>query len=85
MFPIWALIWDSTKCDIKHGRDGYFRRDDIMVENVAGTFLQLFLSSKVTAYVEINSGEGGRLENRSHTIRYFFSFFSRRRIPPILD
>jgi hypothetical protein len=38
MFPIWALIWDSTKCDIKHGRDGYFRRDIIMVENVAGTF-----------------------------------------------
>jgi hypothetical protein len=38
MFPIWALIWDSTKCDIKHGRDGYFRRDVIMVENVAGTF-----------------------------------------------
>ena len=19
MFPIWAVIWDSTKCDIKHG------------------------------------------------------------------
>jgi hypothetical protein len=37
MFPIWAVIWDSTKCDIKHGHDGYFRRD-IMVENVAGTF-----------------------------------------------
>jgi hypothetical protein len=38
MFPIWAVIWDSTKCDIKHGHDGYFRRDDIMVENAAGTF-----------------------------------------------
>jgi hypothetical protein len=38
MFPIWAVIWDSTKCDIKHGHDGYFRRYDIMVENAAGTF-----------------------------------------------
>jgi hypothetical protein len=38
MFPIWAVIWVSTKCDIKHGHDGYFRRDDIIVENVAGTF-----------------------------------------------
>jgi hypothetical protein len=38
MFPIWAVIWDSTKFDIKHGHDGYFRHEVIMVENVAGIF-----------------------------------------------
>ena len=53
MFPIWALIWDSTKCDINHGHDGYFCHDDITVENVVGTFFakkggqrQLFVSSQ---------------------------------------
>jgi hypothetical protein len=52
MFPIWALIWDSTKCDIKHGHDGYFRRDVIMVENVAGIFFtgQQLLQTIVTKF-----------------------------------
>ena len=36
IFPIWALIWDSTKCDIKHDHDGYFRGQ---VENAVGTLL----------------------------------------------
>ena len=53
VFPIWAVIWDVTKCDIKHCHDVYFRRDDIMEEIVAGTFFakkvgqrQLLLSSQ---------------------------------------
>jgi len=53
MFPIGAVIWDSTACDIKHGHDGYFATEDLTVEDFGGTFLpkkggqrQLFCKSQ---------------------------------------
>ena len=67
MFPIWAVIWDITKCDIKHCHEVYFRRDEIMGENVAGTFFakKSWTETIVTkfarcrpTYVEINPGVG---------------------------
>ena len=64
MFPIGAVIWDSTACDIKHGHDGYFAtkisRWRIWREHFCkkkGGQRQLFCKSQGVAYVEINPGD----------------------------
>ena len=67
MFPIGAVIWDSTACDIKHGLMAILPPQKISRWKIlAGHFCQkkadrdnCFVSRKVSTYVEINPGVAG--------------------------
>ena len=61
MFPIGAVIWGSTACDIKHGHDGYFATKISRWRIWREHFCQkkadkdnCFVSRKVSACLEIN-------------------------------